>query len=97
MQGRCDILDQWRPGVLPAMGLFMELGPCRVVGDDGEIRLKYYLQSWNEIILSVSGFHTRSTGSGFLVMLVSTNSICLDLTAYVSVEWIQLTLVPFVA
>ena len=54
-------------------------------------------QSWNEIILSVSGFRTRSTGSGFLVMLVSTNSICPDLTAYVSVEWIQLTLVPFVA
>ena len=53
-------------------------------------------QSWNKIILSVSGFRMRSTGSGFLVMLVSTNSICPDLTVYVSVEWIQLTLVPFV-
>ena len=36
IQGQCDILDQWRPGVLPAMGLFMELGLCRVVQDDGE-------------------------------------------------------------
>ena len=43
------------PGCSSAMGLFMELGPCRIVqeaakdgGDDAEIKLKYHPQSWNE-------------------------------------------------
>jgi hypothetical protein len=36
------------PGCSSALGLFMELGPCRVVQDDGEIKLKYHPQSWNE-------------------------------------------------
>ena len=39
------------PGCSSAMGLFMELGPCRVVrdgGDDAEIKLKYHPHSWNE-------------------------------------------------
>ena len=49
---------------LSAMGLPMELGPCRVVQDDGAIKLIYHPQLWNEIILSVSSFRTRSMGSG---------------------------------
>ena len=43
----------------------MELGPCRVIRDDGEIQLKCHPQPWNELLtnLSVLGFRTRSTGA----------------------------------
>ncbi len=43
------------PGCSSAMGLFMELGPCRVVkeankegGDEAEMKLKRHPESWNE-------------------------------------------------
>jgi hypothetical protein len=60
--------------------------PCRVVQDDGEIKLKYHPKSWNEFerILFVDqpvgvGFsyaeHGERVVSRFLVLLVSANNL----------------------
>ena len=74
------------PGCSSALGLFMELGPCRVVQDDGEIKLKYHPQSWNEYanVFFVDqpvgvGFsyaeHGERVVSRFLVLWVSANNL----------------------
>ncbi|KAF8627688.1 hypothetical protein AX15_004297 [Amanita polypyramis BW_CC] len=36
------------PGCSSSLGLFMELGPCRVTGKDGDDALEYHKESWNE-------------------------------------------------
>ena len=61
MQGRGDILDPWRPGVLPAMGLFMELGLCRVVEavmeQDHPVGVRFSYAEHGERVLGYVGFH----------------------------------------
>ncbi|KAK0484113.1 Alpha/Beta hydrolase protein [Armillaria luteobubalina] len=70
------------PGCSSSVGLFMELGPCRVLDVDGP---KYHPESWNTNANIFFIDHPVGTGFSHGDMISTTEEAALDITAFISI------------
>ncbi|PBK90881.1 peptidase S10, serine carboxypeptidase [Armillaria gallica] len=70
------------PGCSSSTGLFMELGPCRVLDADGP---KYHPQSWNTNANIFFIDHPVGTGFSYGDMVTTTEDAARDVAAFISI------------